>query len=313
MPAKHLKTAVLSAVALIVLGAVALVEHRQSAARKASRIAAAAVPEAANEPEPRWRLISLMPSLTETVFMLGLGDCLIARSQYCDFPPSVTNLPVVGSYGNANIEAITRLKPDFVLMPDLDSQSWIHDALAEFRINHLGYSAISLNDIIGTVWDLGKRFEAEEQSVSWIAHIEKLLGEAAAAAPETAPKILFCAGREPGSLDRIFIAGKGNFYSDIVIKCGGVNAYEGGLHSPMISAEGVMLMNPDIIVDVLVGSSKTDVRKAIDDWSRLTAVNAVKTADVHILTDSWAVRPGPRIGILIETAAEYIKEWAEKK
>ncbi|MCL1909913.1 MAG: helical backbone metal receptor [Kiritimatiellaeota bacterium] len=308
MQPKLRNTLILSAVALIVFGAVVYFQHRQHSARAAKKAAVELKKEA---PHP-W-IISLLPSVTETICMLGLEEHLIGRSKYCDFPPSVTNLPAVGSYGNANIEEIARMKPDFVLMADLDTQSTIHDALAKFRISHLGVKAMSLSDITDSVWNLAEWFDATDAAAIWLDRINDLLESARASAPAEAPKVLFCAGRDPGSLDRVYISGKGNFYEDIVVKCGGVNAYDGGLPTPMVSAEGVMTMNPDIIVDVLVGATEADVRKAINDWARLTSVKADKSGSVHTITDPWAARPGPRIGFLIEAVSRYIHDWDEKR
>ena len=303
MPKKYLSTVLLAIAALAVFTAVYRVQNLQ----KTKRVSAN---ETADE-TPRPRLISLQPSITETLCMLGLEKNLIGRSHYCDYPPSVTNLPAVGSYGNANIEAIARMKPDFVLMSGLDSQSGIHEALEKLRINHLGIQSTSLNDITQSVWELGERFGASEMAEAWLAHINGLLESARAAAPERAPKVLFCAGRDPGSLDRIYISGRGNFYEQIAIKCGGVNAYENELSAPMVSVEGVMAMNPDIIVDVLAGAGIEDMKKAYSDWSRLTSVNAVKTGNVCVLNESWAARPGPRIDLLIEKVADCVKKWGE--
>ena len=217
----------------------------------------------------------------------------------------------VGSHGSANIEAIVRLKPDFVLMSDLDSQSKIHESLAKWRVSHLGYKAMSVRDIVDTAWDFGQRFGVAEGAAIWIAYMDKVMLDARAAAPADMPKVLFCAGRDPGSFDRIYIAGRGNFYEEIVQLCGGTNAYAGTLSTPMVSAESVLKMNPDIIFDLLVGAGENDIRQAINDWARLSSVNAVKNGRVHILTESWASRPGPRIDMLIETVSRHLQHYKQ--
>jgi len=296
-------TFILLAAALLVYGLVAIMQNLQHKARLAKRAAVGSVQTGA----PRPHIVSLMPSLTEMLCLLGLEEHLVARSQYCDYPESVTNLPVVGSHGNANIEAIVRLQPDFVLMSDLDSQSHIHESLEKWRVNHLGYRAMSVNDIIETAWDFGRRFDVAEGVAIWTKYMDGVMGAAKAAAPADTPKVLFCAGRDPGSLDRIYISGHGNFQEEIVRICGGENAYTGTISTPMISAEGLLKMNPDIIFDVLVGATETEVRQALENWGRLTSVNAVRNGRVHILTESWAARPGPRIDMLIECVSRHLQ------
>ena len=259
------------------------------------------------------RIVSLVPSVTETLYMLGLGDHIVARSTFCDFPDVVTNLPAVGSLGNVNIEAIARLKPDFVLLSDAQAQSKIHTALAKLKINHLGVPANSLNDIFQSVWDLSQRFDAGENATLWLEHMNAVMDKAKEKAPSKAPRILVCAGRDAASLDRLYISGKGNFYEGVMKVVGGVNAYEGAMPTPMVSLEGVVKMNPDIIVDVVLGDpSGESVLNALCQWGDLATINAVKTGDVHILTEPWAVRPGPRIDMLIKTLSGYVEEWNGK-
>src|ERR1700736_2811991 len=61
------------------------------------------------------RIVSLAPSVTETLFALGAGDEVVGVSQYCDFPPAVRKLPRVGSFITPEIEAIVALRPSLVI------------------------------------------------------------------------------------------------------------------------------------------------------------------------------------------------------
>ena len=51
----------------------------------------------------------------------------------------------------------------------------------------------------------------------------------------------------------------------------------------------------------------------LSDWAARPDVPAVRTGDVHVLTDAWALRAGPRIDILLSTLADYAAQWAEKQ
>lgn len=65
---------------------------------------------------PPRRVVSLVPSLTESMFDLGLGDHLAAVTDYCIYPrEDVALLPKVGGTKNPNIEAILQLEPDLIL------------------------------------------------------------------------------------------------------------------------------------------------------------------------------------------------------
>ncbi|MGI5868813.1 MAG: ABC transporter substrate-binding protein [Kiritimatiellia bacterium] len=258
------------------------------------------------------RLVSLVPAVTEMVYMLGLGTNLVGRSDYCDFPDVATNLPSVGSLGSVNVESIARLKPDFVLLSDAQAQARLRQALEKLHIAPIEVPVNSLDQIFQSVWDVAERFNATGNAELWLEHVNDIIAQAKAHAPESPPRMLICAGRHPDSLERIYISGRGNFYEGIVNIVGGTNAYDGPLPFPVVSREGVLKMNPDIIVDIIVGDAAIDgAEKALGHWSRLSTVNAVKTGDVHILTDTWAVRPGPRIDRLVRSFSGYVRKWNE--
>src|SRR5512143_2171417 len=61
------------------------------------------------------RIISLAPSVTETIFALGLGDRLVGVSVYCDFPPEAERIDRVGTFLTPNVEAIVAKRPDVII------------------------------------------------------------------------------------------------------------------------------------------------------------------------------------------------------
>src|SRR5579862_8394334 len=69
----------------------------------------------AQAPHPS-RIVSTSPSITETLFALGLGDRVVGVSTYCRFPPEVVKLPKVGTFLKPNAEVIAGLRPDLVLV-----------------------------------------------------------------------------------------------------------------------------------------------------------------------------------------------------
>src|SRR5258708_33185484 len=70
-----------------------------------------------NEPAPRGkeRIVSLAPSITETLFALGAGPEVVGVSRYCDYPKAVLSLPKVGDFLTPNIEAIAAIRPTIVI------------------------------------------------------------------------------------------------------------------------------------------------------------------------------------------------------
>ena len=87
------------------------------------------------------RIVSLAPSVTETLFALGAGPEVVGVSQYCDYPPEVRDLPRVGSFLTPNIEAIIALRPTLVIGLGLSSD------LRQIRaLKSLGYKVLLVRD-----------------------------------------------------------------------------------------------------------------------------------------------------------------------
>src|SRR6202011_6204007 len=96
-----------------------------------------------NEPAPRGkeRIVSLAPSVTETLFALGAGPEVVGVSQYCDYPPQVRDLPRVGSFLTPNLEAIIALRPTLVVGLELSS-----DVRQIRALNSMGYPVLLVSD-----------------------------------------------------------------------------------------------------------------------------------------------------------------------
>src|SRR5690349_16208012 len=60
------------------------------------------------------RIVSLAPSITESLFALGLGDRVVGVTRYCEYPPEAQTRAIVGGFVDPNYEAIVELRPDLV-------------------------------------------------------------------------------------------------------------------------------------------------------------------------------------------------------
>src|SRR5882762_6352958 len=91
--------------------------------------------------QPR-RIVSTAPSITETLFALGLGDRVVGVTNYCHYPAAATKITKIGTYMQPNVEAILALKPDLVIMQKtaIHSKSKFepyHMNVLEVRQNHI--------------------------------------------------------------------------------------------------------------------------------------------------------------------------------
>ncbi len=259
----------------------------------------------------RPRIVSLSPATTEALFALGLGDHVVGVSRFCDFPPDVEDRARVGGLVDVDIEGIVRLLPDLVVAPA--SQLRARETLAKLGITVLTVELDTLPQILDGMWQLGEALDRAEVAAAWLAEMERLFAAVKERAPqgEERPRALVCVGRDTASLERLYIAGRGSFYAEILELAGASNAYAGEAPYPIVSAEGVVRMNPDLILDI-IPAGPDGPRLSDDDaqaqWAALPGIRAVAEGKVHVLTETWAVRPGPRIGFLIERVARIVQQ-----
>lgn len=252
----------------------------------------AAVPE---------RIVSTSPSITETLFALGLGDRVVGVSAYCRFPAKAMTLPKVGSFLKPDAELIAALRPDLVIVHEV--ANGIDRRLTSLRIPFLIVDRGTLASVFSSIRQIGGSTGVPERADALVANIERRLEairQAGAAAPR--PRVLFIIGRRPGMLADLVAVGPGSYLNDLIDIAGGTNvlAISGQPEYPHISMETVLRLNPDVIIDT-VDMGDTDAerlaRQPINEklWSAYPMLTAVRTHRLHAATADALVVPGPRV------------------
>lgn len=237
---------------------------------------------------PAARIVSLTPSSTELVAAVGATDRLVGRDRYSTYPPEVESLPVVGDFLSPNAEAIVRLRPDLVVLDQV--QARIAPSLEQSGITTLVLSMHTLRDVRAGLVAVGEATGREREAA---AAADRLDGEVAALAARTAarserPRVLAIVDREPGALRGLVAAGPGSYLDELLARVGAENALAAaGVRYPKISADQILRDPPDVILD----ASQADPA----DWSALADLPAVKAERVHALRDRLFQSPSPRV------------------
>ncbi len=126
--------------------------------------------------EPCGRMISLSPALTEAVFLLGKGGCLIARSSACDSPEAAVQLPVAGDFGEIIVERIISLRPDCVVTDTIIDASLIRP-LTDAGIPVHVLPCSSVEKYKEALLTLGKLTGAETEAAEQIRIMNRQLAE----------------------------------------------------------------------------------------------------------------------------------------
>lgn len=253
------------------------------------------------------RIVSLAPSVTETVFALGAGDRLVGVTRYCDYPPEAKKIAKVGGYIDPSFEAIARLKPDIVIVTTGNNDN--AKKLGELGIRVLEVDHNTIEGIIDSIDETGHAVGADKKADEMVSDIRGRIDEVKRRTNGLKrPSVMISIGRSMGGgVGEIYAAGKDNFYDEIIGIAGGRNAYDSKIaKTPSLSGEGVTRLNPDIIIDLAPDKDSKEAEKSINEWNTLPHVSAVKNKRVYALTGDYVVVPGPRFIDILEDAAKVI-------
>lgn len=259
-------------------------------------------------PAPPQRIVSLAPSLTETLFALGVGERVIGVTRYCAHPPEVRDLPRVGGHLDPSYEAIVALRPDLVvLIPSSEA--------SERRLRSLGIPALCVDqhDVDGVLHSISILAEAcgvPGRGAELRRDIERRLAEVArSAAGRERPRTVVVVGHEigGGAVRSVWAAGPETFYDGVLELAGGVNAVDNGMvRYPELSREGLAALDPDVVIDVVAGVEErgTDIERIRGGWRALDELRAVREGRVRVLEGDLMVVPGPRLPEMVAAVAE---------
>jgi len=249
------------------------------------------------EKEPQ-RIVSLAPSITETLFYIGAGDKLVGVTNYADFPPAVKNITRVGGYGKyANLEKIAALKPDLIIADDFSLP--ILNKLEEIAPVII-VAPKNLSGVYRQVELLGKVTNREEGALTVVADMKATVAYVESVVRgKPRPKVFFILSYYNG----YWTAGNGTFINDLITLAGGKNVFSDMKGWGVASEEQIVARNPDvIIISPNAGVKPEDLCKG-----PLASVSAVKNGRVYVLSDeNLVVRPGPRIVLGLEEIAELL-------
>ena len=229
------------------------------------------------------RVISLAPSLTDTVIALGEAGRLVGVTRY-DTSPEVRALPRVGGFLDPSPEVVLGLRPDLVL--------WLTDGgafpavrrIADLGVPVLALPVVGVPDVLRAARVIGAALgnpAAGERLASEMDAAVRSAQLAAAAIPRR--RVLLVIGRDP-----LVVAGPGSYPDALLRIVGGENVVTGGRPWPIYSLEMAVADDPDLVVDAAVNEPADAIR-------RLSAIAAVKAGRVVRLPDDRVLRPGPQL------------------
>jgi iron complex transport system substrate-binding protein len=256
------------------------------------------------------RVVSLAPSVTESLFALGLGDRVVGVTRYCAHPPEVRTLPRIGGYDDPNYEAIVALRPDLVV--GLPRHAEHLERLRRQGLVTLAVQEGGVARIVETLEVLGRTCGAAERAAGLVDGIRRRMSRVENRTRDLArPRVLVTVGRNMGSggIKDVYVAGRDGFYDEMIRLAGGANpAAATALPFPRLSPEGITRLNPEVIVDMVDDPERggSSVAAIVAEWDALAEVAAVRDRRVHVISGDRAVVPGPRFVEVLEELARLL-------
>jgi iron complex transport system substrate-binding protein len=236
------------------------------------------------------RIVSLAPSTTETLFTLGAGDLVVARSNACDYPPEATRLPAMGGV-EPDLEAILELRPDLVVGLAGASSARLADALRARGIATWFPPDESLADIDAMILGLGERTGREVEARAVVDRVHSTMQRVeTAVAPEPRPSVVLVVGLTP-----IVVAGPRSFADEMIRRAGGIDIVKEGNAWQTLGFERLAELDPDDILDA-AGDGRGGPSRITPGAAGWSGLRAVRTGRVLRLRDDRVLRAGPRIG-----------------
>jgi iron complex transport system substrate-binding protein len=247
---------------------------------------------------PGQRIVSLAPSVTETLFAIGAGPEVVGVSQYCDYPPEALRLPKVGSFLTPNMEAIVALRPG--LVAGLQTSANARQILA---LQHLGYQVLLTNDdslegIENGIRTIGERTGHIREALELLTSLHERMRQVQERLKAVPPrKVLMVVGHEP------LVAVGGGYLNQLLQMADSINIAAGfGVEWPRVSLEYVMAAAPDVILDGQMGSEQA----VSGFWDRYPVIPAVRNHRIYGYDQNEMLRPGPRVGKTLQNLAALI-------
>ncbi|TCS79933.1 ABC transporter substrate-binding protein [Tepidibacillus fermentans] len=247
------------------------------------------------------RIISLIPSNTETLFALGLEGKVVAVTKYDNYPKDVQKkVEYVFQDGlNPNVEQIIKLKPDLILLGSLNKKE-LTAKIRELKIPVLQFDPQSLDAVYQTIEKVGLVTNTQQQAkevISQMKEKEKSIKEKLAALkPEQKVRVFVAVSPD------LYTPGKGTFMDELITKAGGINIVE-DQGWVQYNEEKIIKSNPQVILTTYGYYDKNAAANIMkkEGWQN---IDAIKNKRVIDLDSDLVNRPGPRIIDGLESIAK---------
>jgi iron complex transport system substrate-binding protein len=254
----------------------------------------------AAEPAGPDRVVSLAPSVTETLFALGFGNRLVGVTTSCDYPDAARKIPKIGGFMSPSLETIVAKRPGIVIGVGSATDPAKAREMERLGLKVTLISLGSVSDILNSIKSIARLLgnpQAGEKLAGKITLQIDQVKQRVAPAPRRSTLLLV------GLRPLIAVGGK-NFIDELIALAGGKNI-AGDAAQPWLNLpdEYVVAKAPQVIIEAGMGSERDQAAK---HWADLKSIPAVQQGRVYRYPSDKILRPGPRIGEGLEEIARLV-------
>lgn len=239
-------------------------------------------------PRPAKRIVSLAPSLTESLFAVGAGDRVAGRTDFCDTPAEARRVPSIGGMINPSIESIIARTPDLVVVSMEGNLREDYQRLLSLGIPVFVSNPRTLEGIYRSLGQLALLSGCDAGGKRLVDSLRAKESALRSRIPRTRSSVLLLVSIHP-----LMAAGANTLLDNLLAISGGINlAAPLRGHYPAISREAVLAGDPETILltSEVVGST-SELTTLFPEWSRL---RAMRLGRIHRVDANIISRPGPR-------------------
>jgi iron complex transport system substrate-binding protein len=225
------------------------------------------------------RVVTVAPSLTESVMALGKTGVLVGVSRF-DEAAEVSSLTRVGGFTDPSVEIIVSLKPHVVFVQKSPGNQKSVETLVRLGISVVAFELNTLAQVESSMLEMGTILGAQESAQKFVSDFTALREQLKSKVKTKKKSALFVVGFSP-----LVVAGKNSFPDELMAICGVENAVTSGASAwPLYSMEKAATLKPAILIDASdVATGRESVQK----------IKSFKRAQWISLTDKSVLHPGP--------------------
>jgi ABC-type Fe3+-hydroxamate transport system substrate-binding protein len=255
-------------------------------------------------PRAARRIVSLIPSATETLVAIGAREALVGRTRY-DTAAAVRGAVDVGGGLDPDLERIRALRPDLVIVWASSSQKGVPAQLERLGIPTVGVRVEDTAGVFRTHATLGRLTGREAQAAVQAARLRAELAAVAAAPVTGAPRVLYLLFGEPP-----LSVGRTSYVHELLQLAGARNVFaDQALPFPQVSVEAIVARDPDaIILPVGTDGARIEARlTALRTTPGYRDLRAVRLGRVVRIDADLVNRPGPALGTAVAAIRDSLR------